>query len=56
MPAKCLEYTEPYAIPLGSLQLLVLDSSRADDARVDPEHVAPYAAQFTALRRVPALT
>ncbi len=52
MPAKCLDYTEPYAIPLGGLQLLVLDSSRADDARVDPERVAPYAAQFAALRRL----
>ncbi len=52
MPAKCLDYTEPYAIPLGDLQLLVLDSSRADDARVDPERVVPYAAQFAALHRL----
>lgn len=51
-PAKCLDYTEPYAVPIGGLQLLVLDAARAADGRVDPEHVAPYSAQFAGLRRL----
>jgi len=52
LPAKCLDYTEPYAVPIGSLQLLVLDSARAADGPVDAEHVATYSAQFAALRRL----
>lgn len=44
--AECSNYTEPYAIELGDLQLLMLDSSAANDTSVDPAQVAIYRQQF----------
>ena len=46
----CQDYTAPYGIPLGEVQLLVLDSANAEDDRAPGEKVAAYAAQFTALQ------
>lgn len=46
---RCDDYTEPYAVSLGDLQLLLLDSSAADDYEVQPVQVAEYRRQFTAL-------
>ncbi len=48
--ASCASYTDPYAIPLGDLQLIVFDSAAADDYTVHPDQVAVYRAQFDAVR------
>jgi hypothetical protein len=48
--AGCASYTDPYAVPLGDLQLIVFDSAAADDYTVHPEQVAVYRAQFDAIR------
>ena len=50
LPATCTDYGEPYAMPLGDLQLLVLDTAAADDQTARPEQVAVYAAQYAAVR------
>jgi hypothetical protein len=42
----CRDLTDPYAVPLGEQQLLVLDSAAADDSRAPAELVAAYAAQL----------
>jgi hypothetical protein len=42
----CEEYTEPYALDLGDLRLVVLDSAQANDFSARPDEVAVYAAQF----------
>jgi hypothetical protein len=52
MPADCVEYTEPYKIPLDRLDLLVLDSAITDDFEVTREQVAAYRPQFEAVRRM----
>lgn len=51
-PTECADYTEPYAIALGALQLLIFDSSAASDTSVSPAQVAIYRPQFEAVRRV----
>jgi hypothetical protein len=54
VPAACADFTEPYRIALGPVDLLVLDSAIADDFAVTPDQVAAYRAQFEALRRLAA--
>jgi Calcineurin-like phosphoesterase len=44
--AACERYTEPYAVDLGDLQLVVLDSAQADDFVAQPDEVDHYRAQF----------
>jgi hypothetical protein len=46
----CQDYTPAYAVPLGAVQLLVLDSANAPDETAPPALVALYQAQFAALR------
>ena len=46
----CTVYSDPYAVALGNLQLLVLDSSGAPGANPTPEQVATYSAQIATLR------
>ena len=46
----CSNYTEPYAIEVGGLQFLMLDSSNASDTSVDPAQAAIYRQQFATLR------
>jgi Calcineurin-like phosphoesterase len=48
----CLDYTEPYPLDLGSLQLLMLDSSAASDTTVMPAQVEIYRRQFDRLREI----
>jgi len=48
--ATCVDYTEPYAVPLGDLQLVVLDSADANDYTAAPEQVAVYRSQLDAVR------
>jgi hypothetical protein len=48
-PATCQDYTDAYDIPLGNLQLLMLDSAAADDRVALPEQVSTYTAQLRAL-------
>jgi hypothetical protein len=52
MPPTCVDYTEPYKIPLGGVDLLVLDSSIANDFAIPPDQVAAFTAQFEALRQM----
>jgi hypothetical protein len=47
--ADCVDYTPPYRLSVGSLDLLVFDSAAADDFLAPPEKVAFYAGQFAAL-------
>ena len=49
---RCVDYTEPYAIELGNLQLLMFDSSAANDTNVDPKQVALYVPQFAEVARL----
>ena len=48
----CSDYTAPYAIDLGGLQLLMFDSSAANDDSVDPAQVALYRPQFAEVARL----
>lgn len=45
----CADTSRPYRIQAGGLDLMVLDSADADDAKPDPKKVAVYAAQFAQL-------
>jgi hypothetical protein len=47
----CLDYTDPYAVSLGNLQLLLLDSAHASDANPPPpDQVDIYRKQIETLR------
>ena len=48
-PASCQDYTDPYAVPAGRVQLLVLDSANANDLAAPPDQVAAYTPQLAAL-------
>ena len=52
MPATCQEYTDPYAVPLGDVQLLVVDSAAAADEHSTPEETVAYEAQFAEVARL----
>jgi hypothetical protein len=45
----CTDRTDPYSIPAGGLQLLVMDTIQADDTDPSPPVVQHYAQQFMAL-------
>jgi hypothetical protein len=45
----CTDATDPYAVPLGGLRLLVMDTVRADDTHPTPPIVQDFARQFSAL-------
>ena len=47
MPSSCQDITDPYAVGVGRMRLLVLDSSNASDFA--PFNPAPYVSQFAAL-------
>jgi Calcineurin-like phosphoesterase len=48
-PLDCTPRTDPYALHLGGLDLLVFDGADADDFSAPAEKVAAYAAQLAAL-------
>jgi hypothetical protein len=50
LPAGCQTLTEPYAVPLGNLPLLVFDDSAAPNTDAPPDLVAAYAAQIARVR------
>src|SRR5262245_17587038 len=52
LPATCEDYMEPYKIPVGMLDLIVMDSSITDDFAEPPEQVAAFRAQFDILRQM----
>jgi len=52
MPATCEDYTAPYKIPVGPIDLVVLDSSITNDFAEPPEQVAAFRAQFDIVRRL----
>jgi hypothetical protein len=45
----CTDATDPYAVPLGGLRLLVMDTVRADDTHPSPAIVQDFAQQFSEL-------
>ncbi len=47
--SDCVEFTEPYAIDIGIVRLLLLDSGSADDFSAPPELVEIYANQIAKL-------
>lgn len=49
LSGSCQDYTEPYAIPLGNPQLLVMDSAKAEDGQVKADQVKTYIPQFKTL-------
>lgn len=49
---ECSDYTEPYAIEGAGPQLLMLDSSAANDDMIDPSQVALYQPQFAEIDRL----
>jgi hypothetical protein len=51
-PPACADYTEPYRIPLGAVDLLVLDSAIADDFAEPPDQVAAFRQQFDLVRQL----
>jgi hypothetical protein len=51
----CRDYTQPYTVPLGDVQLLMLDSSFVDDIELKPEQVAAYREQLMRLGAMAAL-
>ena len=46
---RCSETTEPYALRIGSLELLLFDGADADDATADPTKVTFYREQLQTL-------
>lgn len=50
----CEKYTPAYLVTLGRFQLAMLDSSAADDRKVDPKQVAEYASELASLHAVNA--
>jgi hypothetical protein len=55
MPGECLDFTDPYTIQAGDLQIQVFDSSMAQDTSPPPPDstvVNIYSAQLAALRTV----
>ncbi len=51
-PSTCQDYTSPYAIGLGNLNLLMLDSAAAEDSKPKPDQVATYTDQFKHLAKL----
>jgi hypothetical protein len=49
---SCQTYPSPYAVPLGSLRLVVMDSSNADDETANPSQVVVYARQLASARQL----
>ncbi|MGH7802393.1 MAG: metallophosphoesterase family protein [Thermodesulfobacteriota bacterium] len=47
--SNCVEFTEPFAIDIGIVRLLMLDSASADDFSAPPELVEIYADQIAKL-------
>lgn len=52
LPARCADFSDPYTVQVGGLQLLMLDSANADDIHESPQQVAIYRQQFETLRRL----
>jgi hypothetical protein len=51
--APCTDHQAPYDVPLGALNLVVMDNANAPDTSVDPSVVPTYNAEFTALAKEP---
>ena len=52
MPARCVDYTDPYRISLDGLDLIVLDSAISNDFENPADQVAAYRGQFDTVRRL----
>jgi uncharacterized protein (TIGR03437 family) len=52
MPSSCQNYTDPYSVPIGSVQLIELDSAVADDAVLYSDEIAAYQQQFAKIQQM----
>jgi hypothetical protein len=50
---SCSDYTSPYRIDLGSVELVILDSAKAEDVKPPADQVRLYAAQFAKIDEMP---
>lgn len=46
-PPTCQDFSEPYAIPIGGLQLVVFDSANANDTKVDQATLPEYTREIS---------
>jgi uncharacterized protein (TIGR03437 family) len=52
IPSSCQNYTDPYSVPIGSVQLIELDSAVADDAVLYSDEIAAYQQQFAKIQQM----
>jgi uncharacterized protein (TIGR03437 family) len=52
IPASCANYTDPYSVSIGALQLIELDSAVADDAVLYSDEIAAYQQQFAKIQQL----
>ncbi len=52
LAVSCLDFTEPYALTIGSVEAVVLDSAAAGDTSSDDATTEAYRAQFAAAERL----
>jgi hypothetical protein len=52
IPSSCQNYTDPYSVSIGSVQLIELDSAVADDAVPYPDEIAAYQQQFAKIQQM----
>jgi hypothetical protein len=45
-PKACPNYSDPYLVVLGGFQLLMVDTSQVNDAKVEPKQLALFSAQL----------
>ncbi|MDE2304130.1 MAG: metallophosphoesterase [Gammaproteobacteria bacterium] len=54
--ARCATHLPPYTVPIGRINLVVMDDADAPDTRVAADAVAAHAREFAALAQSPAPT
>ena len=52
IPSSCQNYTDPYSVSIGSVQLIELDSAVADDAVLYTDEIAAYQQQFAKIQQI----
>jgi hypothetical protein len=50
--AKCVDHIKPYAVPLGAMNLVVMDDTQAPDETVDHDLLAQYREDFASLATI----
>jgi hypothetical protein len=52
LPASCLDYTDPYAVPIGDVTAVVMDVAAAGDTSSDPATTEAFKGQFADVERL----